>query len=60
MTKEKYKLRKRLIKTGGSSYSIIPAEWLKAVAERFHMKVVKTLDMLIYDNYIEIRPVKEK
>lgn len=60
MKKEKYKLRKKLIKTGGSGFLIIPAEWLKGVAEHFKIKVVEKLDLLIYDDYIEIHAVKEK
>ena len=60
MEKENEKIRKKLIKTGGSSYLTIPAKWLKKVAEHFHMKIVEKLDLFIYDDYIEIHVVKEK
>lgn len=56
---EPYKFRKKLVKTGGSFFIIVPVEWLKKQAERLKKKVIEFLDILIYDKYIEIRPSKK-
>lgn len=56
---EPYKYKKSLIKVGNSRMVSIPAEWLKKQAKKLGKKVLDTLDLLIYDDYIEIRPVKE-
>lgn len=52
---EPLRYRKRLVKTGGSWYFVIPAEWLKKQAKRLGKKILDTMDLLIYDEYIEIR-----
>lgn len=54
-----YRYKKKLVKTGHSTFLLIPAEWLKEQAEKLKQKVVKFLDVLIYDKYIEIRPSKK-
>ncbi|MBA7678619.1 hypothetical protein ES703_86897 [subsurface metagenome] len=51
-----YRFKKKLVKTGGSFFILIPSEWLKQRAEKLKKKVIEFLDVLIYDKYIEIRP----
>ena len=57
---ENYKLRKKLIKTGGSSYLLIPAEWLQEQAERIGVKKVENVILQAYDSLIVIAPLKNK
>lgn len=56
----KYKYKKKLLKVGNSRAISIPADWLKEQCKKLHTKVIKALDVLIYDDYLEIRAVKEK
>jgi len=56
----KYKYKQKLLKIGNSRAVSIPAEWLKEQCKKLHAKVIKTLDLIIYDDYLEIRAVKEK
>ena len=60
MMKENYKYKQRLLKVGNSRAVSIPAEWLKAQCKKLGQKVINALDLLIYDDYLEIRAVKEK
>jgi len=60
MKKENYKLRKKLIKTGGSSYLVIPAVWLQEQAERLGVKVIEKVELRAYDSLIVIAPLKNK
>jgi len=60
MTKENYKYKQRLLKVGNSRAVSIPASWLKEQCKKLGMKGIKALDLLIYDDYLEIRVVKEK
>lgn len=60
MKKENYKLRKKLIKTGGSSYLVIPAVWLQEQAERLNVKVIEKLELMAFDDCILIRPLSNK
>jgi len=53
-----YKYKKKLVKSGGSWYFIIPAEWLKKQSQRLNKKIIETMDLLIYDDYLEIRATK--
>lgn len=55
---EPYRFRKKLVKAGHSNYVLLPVEWLKNQAEKMKVKVIKFLDILIYEKYIEIRPSK--
>lgn len=54
-----YRYRKKLVRTGHSGYVLIPLDWLIKQAEKLKVKVVRFLDVLVYDKYIEIRPSKE-
>lgn len=54
-----YKYQKKLVRVGGSDMISIPAEWLKQLAKKFGGKVIDLFDMLIYKDYIEIRPSEE-
>lgn len=59
MTNEEYTIRKRLIKTGGSYYLIVPAVWLKEQEKRLNQKVCNSMDLTIGDDNIVIRPTKK-
>ena len=52
--------RKRLQKTGGSWYFVIPKDWLSKQAKRLKKRIIEQLDLLIYDDYIEIRAPKNQ
>ena len=60
MKKENYKLRKKLIKTGGSCYLVVPAVWLQEQKERLKMKNIEKMELLAFDNCIVIRPLRNK
>ena len=53
-----YKIKKRLNMAGGSLTLVIPKSWLRQQAERLKIKFVDLMDLLIYDKYIELRPIK--
>jgi len=53
-----YRMKKKLIMTGGSYALVIPRSWLKRQAERLKKKIVEVFDLFIYDRYLEIRPTK--
>ena len=59
MMKENYKYKQKLLKIGNSRGISIPAEWLKTQCKKLGVKVISALDLLIYDDYLEIRAVKE-
>ncbi len=54
-----YKYQKKLVRVGGSDMISIPATWLKQLAEKLGEKVIGIFDMLIYKDYIEIRPAQD-
>ena len=53
-----YRIEKKLVKLGGSDYVAIPATWLKKLAKKLGQKIIGELDVLIYRDYIELRPSK--
>lgn len=54
-----YRYRKKLVRTGNAKYVLIPLSWLEKQAKRLKVKVLKFVDLLIYDEYLELRPSKE-
>ncbi|MBA7576063.1 hypothetical protein ES708_17900 [subsurface metagenome] len=53
-----YRIEKKLVKIGGSDYIAIPAAWLKKLAKKCNLKVIQGLDLLIYRNYLVLKPSK--
>jgi len=60
MMEKNYKYKQKLLKVGNSRAVSIPAEWLKTQCKKLGIKVINALDLLIYDDYLEIHVVKEK
>jgi len=53
-----YRYKKKLIKTGNSTYVIVPANSLKSWANTLKIKQVTNVIMEVYKNKIVITPVK--
>lgn len=58
--KENYKYNVKALKVGNSRAVSIPAKWLKEQCKKVGIKVVETLDLFIYDDYLEIRLAKKQ
>jgi len=54
-----YRYKKKLVRTGNSDYVLVPLAWLEKQAKRLKVKILKFVDLFVYEKYIEIRPSKE-
>ena len=54
-----YRFRKKLVKTGNSTYVIIPATSLTSWSKLLKIKEVYEVDMEVYSDKIVITPAKK-
>jgi len=56
---QKQVIRKNLTRFGNSDYVLIPRFVLSDWAKKLKQKVIKAVNLIVYNKYIEIKPLKE-